>query len=71
MDSIEQYVIDYITKLRITNNLTQKDLANILGVSTSFIGNVENIASPAKYNLKHIRLIAESFNISMQMFFPA
>jgi transcriptional regulator with XRE-family HTH domain len=71
MDTSEQYVIDYVRRYRITNKLTQEDISNIIGVSTSFIGNVENAANPAKYNLKHIRLLAESFGISMQAFFPA
>jgi transcriptional regulator with XRE-family HTH domain len=70
MDIIEQYVIDYIYKLRIDRKLTQEDLATILGVSTSFIGNVETKKNPAKYNLKHIRIFAEYFELSPQVFLP-
>jgi transcriptional regulator with XRE-family HTH domain len=70
MDTIEQYVIDYIYKLRIGRNLTQQDLATVLGVTTSFIGNVETKTNQAKYNLKHIRIFAEYFKLSPQAFLP-
>jgi len=70
MERIEQYVINFITTIRIDRKLSQKELAQILGVSNSFIGNVENPHNAAKYNLKHINLLAGYFGISPQIFFP-
>jgi transcriptional regulator with XRE-family HTH domain len=70
MENIEQYVINFIYKQRINRNLTQQNLAGILGVTTSFIGNVENKGNPAKYNLRHIRILAEYFEISPKDFLP-
>ena len=68
--SLEQHVIDVSIKLRKAHNLTQKDIAEILNTGNAFIGNVENIKRPAKYNLKHISLLAEFFKISPSDFFP-
>lgn len=70
LDGIEQYVIDLVFKLRRERNLSQKDISVILGVKKSFIGNVENPKSIAKYNLKHINLLAHYFGISPQYFVP-
>jgi len=68
--SLEQYVIDVSIKLRKAHSLTQQDVANILNTGNAFIGNVENIKRPAKYNLKHINLLATHFKISPSDFFP-
>ncbi len=70
MPPIEQYVIDFVRKVRVENKLRQQDIAEILNTSTSFIGNVENFQNPAKYNLKHINLLANYFNISPRAFLP-
>jgi len=68
---IEQYSIDIVKKLRTTHNLTQADIADILGLRGSFIGNVENHNKPSKYNLKHINVLADYFNLSPKDFLPA
>jgi transcriptional regulator with XRE-family HTH domain len=48
--------------------MTQKDFALILNKTSAFIGNVENKHNSARYNLKHLRIIAVHFNISPQYF---
>jgi transcriptional regulator with XRE-family HTH domain len=70
IDPIEQHVIDIVRKLRRNKRLRQQDLAKILNTSSSFIGNVENMHNPAKYNLKHIRRLAEHFELSPKFFLP-
>lgn len=70
INPIEQYVIDVAYKLRRESNLSQKEFALILNAKHSFIGNVENIRTLTKYNLKHINLMAEHFNISPREFMP-
>lgn len=67
---IEKHVIDFVHKLRVDNRLKQSDIAKILHVGPSFIGNVENRNNPAKYNLKHIALLAEYFDLSPRLFLP-
>jgi len=69
MEECEQYVIDEATKLRKQHRLTQKQFGLILDVSGSFVGNVENKQSSAKYNLKHIVLLIKYFKLSPSYFF--
>ncbi len=67
---IEQYVIDFIRDLRKDKGLTQDGLASILGVGKSFISNVESSNHRAKYNLSHINLLADHFNMRPRDFLP-
>ncbi|RQP13386.1 MAG: XRE family transcriptional regulator [Parapedobacter sp.] len=70
VEKIEQYVIDFVRNLRNQHDLRQEDIANILDVKPSFIGNVESASHPAKYNLKHINKLADHFGLSPQDFLP-
>lgn len=67
---IEQYLIDFVRQLRSDNNLTQDDLASILGVGKSFISNVESANHRAKYNLTHLNVFADYFGMNPQAFLP-
>lgn len=68
---IEQHVIDFVTKLRKERSLSQEDIGNIIGVSRSYINNVENPNVAAKYNLNHINALADYFKLSPQEFLPS
>ncbi|WP_158800131.1 helix-turn-helix domain-containing protein [Pedobacter sp. L105] len=70
MEDIELFVINAISKFRREKQLSQKELGIILHVSASFIGNVENGNNAAKYNLKHIALLAAHFKLSPRFFMP-
>jgi transcriptional regulator with XRE-family HTH domain len=70
LDLIEQHVVDFVRKLRADKKLRQEDIAYIIGVKASFIGNVENSSNPAKYNLKHINVFADHFGLSPRDFLP-
>ena len=70
ISAIEQYVIDYVRDFRNENNLTQEDIGAILEVSRSYIADIENPKSRAKYNMTHINLLAEHFQKSPKDFFP-
>lgn len=67
---IEQYIIDYILSLRTEKKLSQQDIADIIGVSRSFIGDVEGSTKPSKYNVRHINALADYFGISPREFLP-
>ncbi|RZK34813.1 MAG: XRE family transcriptional regulator [Pedobacter sp.] len=67
---IEQYVIDFVIKLRDKHNLSQEDIANILGVKRTFVTNVESPKNRAKYNLSHIEKLSDHFGISPREFLP-
>lgn len=67
---IEQYVIDFIRELRNDKGLTQDGLASILGVGKSFISNVESLNHRAKYNLNHINILADYYDMRPGDFLP-
>ncbi|MXV53209.1 hypothetical protein GS399_19765 [Pedobacter sp. HMF7647] len=48
MSSIDQYVIDFVRKLRIEKALKQEDIAVIIGTQRTFIANVESSKNRAK-----------------------
>jgi transcriptional regulator with XRE-family HTH domain len=67
---IEQCVFDFVRDLRKSKHLSQDDIGNIIGKSKSFIGNIESMNNRAKYNLTHINLLADYFNLSPRDFLP-
>ncbi|MES3016747.1 MAG: helix-turn-helix transcriptional regulator [Bacteroidota bacterium] len=70
ISQIDQYVIDFVRKLRDDRKLSQEEIGNIIGVSRTYITNTESIRHPAKYNLTHINLFAEYFELSPRDFLP-
>lgn len=68
---IEQYAIDAVLKLRKEKGLTQKELAEIMGVKLSFVSSVESRKNRAKYNLTHLERVSIYFRVSPQYFFPS
>lgn len=67
---VDQYVIDYVKALRTKNKLTQADLGNIIGVSRSFIRDIENPKSRAKYKISHLNALADYLAISPRLLLP-
>lgn len=68
--SIEQYVINFVRKKRTKLGLSQSDIAEILNISPGFIGKVESLKYPSKYNLNHIYKLSIYFHCSPQLFLP-
>ena len=67
---IELFVISKAKALREQANYSQSELAFKLDVSNGFIGQVESLNSPSKYNLDHIDKLAVIFNCSPKDFLP-
>lgn len=67
---IEQYVIDFVRDKRNSIGMSQQKLALELGVSKSFISSVESKNYPAKYNIRHLNVLATVFNCSPKDFLP-
>ncbi|MEO6729513.1 MAG: helix-turn-helix transcriptional regulator [Candidatus Dojkabacteria bacterium] len=70
LTEIEQYVVDFVLKLRIEKELDQADIASILDVKQPFIAGIESRKSRAKYNLNHIDKLADHFGLSPKDFLP-
>lgn len=67
---IDQFVIDFVRKLRDDKGLRQQDVAAIVGVSREFIKDVENLNKRAKYNIRHINALADYLDMSPRDFLP-
>lgn len=67
---IENFVINKVREKREQASLSQSQLAEELGVSNGFIGQVESSRYPAKYNLNHINRLAALFKCSPKDFLP-
>lgn len=70
ISSIEQYVIDAIRQKRKEKGISQRELAYLLDISVSFIGEVESGRTRAKYNLNHINQISLILDCSPKDFLP-
>lgn len=70
VSKIDQYVIDFVKKLRDTKKISQEDIGSIIGKTSSFIGNIESPKNRAKYNLNHINKLADYFDLSPKDFLP-
>ncbi len=66
----ELYVINRVKEKRIARDMSQDDLAFILDTDRSFIGQVESITNPAKYNLNHLNKLAMDLKCSPKDFLP-
>ncbi|WP_304582673.1 helix-turn-helix domain-containing protein [uncultured Alistipes sp.] len=64
------YVSAAVRQARMAQDVSQSMLAFGIGVSDSFISQVESPKSPSKYNLNHINLIAKYLGCSPRLFLP-
>ncbi len=67
---IEMFVISKIREKRILFEFSQSYMAELLGVSSGFIGKVESPKYSTKYNLNHLFKLAIIFDCSPQEFLP-
>jgi transcriptional regulator with XRE-family HTH domain len=67
---IEQFVINSVRQKRTENGMSQRELASLLGLSASFLADIETPKSRAKYNLNHINELAKIFDCSPKDFLP-
>lgn len=64
------FAVNKAKALRESANMSQSVLAEELGVSDGFIGQVESTKFPSKYNFNHIDKLARLFNCSPKDFLP-
>ncbi len=66
---IELFVIDIVKSKRIERNFSQNELADLLGVSSGFIGRAESPKYSTKYNLNHINKFALILIVILKNFY--
>ncbi|MDO4695850.1 helix-turn-helix transcriptional regulator [Porphyromonas sp.] len=65
----QNVVIDRIRKLRLERNISQQQLALLLGISNGQIGNIESYKTIHKYTLNHIYKICCEFGVPIEEIF--
>ena len=67
-----EYQLEIILKIkepREANNVSQKELSNLLEVAPGLIGSIESPKFPHKYTLSQIYKICHYFNITIEQLF--
>lgn len=60
---LDFYLIERVRELRLKAKISQVMLAHKLGVSEGYIGNIENLKQPAKYNIRMLSRIAIALDL--------
>ncbi len=68
---IDIHVMEKVREKRMERGMSQSQLAFELGVATGFVGMVENIRYPQKYNVVHLNEIARILDCSPKDFWPS
>ncbi len=68
--AIDLFVINRVKEKRKELNISQRGIADILGCSAGFIGEVESENYVTKYSVHQLFLIAKEFELSPSELFP-
>lgn len=68
---IEFDLIEKVKKLRVSKGWSQRALSKKMGFVESFVGKVESLNQPEKYNIRHINILKKVFKLnSLDDLFP-
>lgn len=70
ISELDQFVIDKARELRVKKGFSQLDLSIAMGLAEGAVAKIENPSQGAKYNIRHINLLAKSLGCSPKDFFP-
>lgn len=70
LSEIDLYVINKVRELRVPQHLSQVKLSILMGLAEGAIGKIENPKERAKYNIRHINLLAKALKCSPKDFLP-
>lgn len=62
-------VINRVKKLRVEKEVSQQQLAAILGATNGHVGNIESLKYANKYTLKQLNALAHHFDVPIESFF--
>jgi transcriptional regulator with XRE-family HTH domain len=66
----ELAIAQKVASIRHERGLSQKEVADLLGVSIGFIGQIESTNSPSIYSVNHLNKLAFELGCSPQDFIP-
>ena len=70
ISEIDLYLINRVRDIRVQKNISQLKLALALGLSEGAISKIENPRDRAKYNIRHINLLAKALKVEFSELFP-
>lgn len=70
ISEIDLYLINKVREIRVAKNISQLKLAVAIGLSEGTIGNIENLKQRAKYNIRHINLLAKALKCNPSDLLP-
>ena len=68
--AIDQFVIDRVREMRKEHNMTQREFADAINLSSGYVGDIEARRGSVKYSLFHINEIAKVFKCSIWELLP-
>jgi transcriptional regulator with XRE-family HTH domain len=70
ISEIDLYVINKVRAMRVPKELSQVRLSILMGLAEGAIGKIENPKERAKYNIRHLNLLAKALQCSPKDFLP-
>lgn len=59
----ELLIINIVRNFREDQKISRRELSVRMGLAPSFVGKVESLSFPDKYNIRHLYLIAKALNL--------
>jgi len=70
ISEVDLYVINKVREMRVPKELSQVKLSILMGLAEGAIGKIENPRERAKYNIRHLNLLAKALKCSPRDFLP-
>jgi transcriptional regulator with XRE-family HTH domain len=70
ISEIDLYVINKVREMRVPKHLSQVKLSILIGLTEGAIGKIENPKERAKYNIRHLNLLAKALKCSPRDLLP-
>jgi transcriptional regulator with XRE-family HTH domain len=70
ISEIDFYIINRVRELREAEEISQVDLSIAMELTEGAIGKIENPKERAKYNIRHLNLLAKALNCSPRDLLP-
>lgn len=63
-------IVERVRELRLEKGFSQEYIAEVLGFTKGFIGQIETPNHPSKYNFNHLNRLAKEMEVSPKAFIP-
>jgi transcriptional regulator with XRE-family HTH domain len=70
ISQLDWYVITKVRELRMKKKLSQDDLSVRMGFSEKLIGSIENPKLPARFNIRHLNILAKTLGCTLWDLLP-